>query len=114
MIHHVRVNEQYASLAQEQFMRRAVASYPFTQVGFETYHLAAGQTSIKFVHNKNMSIRPNILIVTMVSESAYNGARHLNPFAFQHFGLTRADIFVENESVWTDGLNFDWELGHYL
>ena len=61
-----------------------------------------------------MSIRPNILIETMVSESAFNGARHLNLFALQHFGLTRADIFVENESKWTDGLNFDWDRRHYF
>ena len=34
MIHHVRVNEQYASLAQEQFMRGKVANHLFTRVGF--------------------------------------------------------------------------------
>ena len=68
MIHHVRVNEQDASLAQEKFMLGAVASYAFSQVGFETYHMAAGQTAMKFNHNKNMSLRPNLLIMTLISK----------------------------------------------
>ena len=104
MIRHVRVNELEASMAQEQFMLGAVASYAFSQVGFETYHVARGQTSVKFHHNKNMTLRPKLLIMTLISETAYNGAKHLNPFSFKHYGLTRADIYVENEAVWADGL----------
>ena len=84
----MRVNEQDASLAQEKFMLGAVASYAFSQVDFKTYHVAAGQTAIKFNHNKNMSLRPNLLIITLISETAYKGARHLNPFSFKHYGLT--------------------------
>ena len=95
-------------------MLGAVASYAFTQVGFETYHMAAGQTAIKFNNNKNLILRPNLLIMTLISETAYNRARHLNPFSFKYYGLTRADIFVENEAVWTDGLQFNWDRGHYL
>ena len=82
MIRHVHVNELDAAMAQEQFMLGAVASYAFTQVGFETFHVARGQTSVKFYHNKNMTLRPKMLIMTFISETAYNGARHLNPFSF--------------------------------
>ena len=113
-IRHVRINDLEAAMAQEQFLAGAVASYAFSQVGFETFHVARGQTAIKFYHNKNMTLRPKILIMTLISETAYNGARHLNPFAFKHYGLTRADISVENEAVWPDGLQFDWDNGLYL
>ena len=61
-----------------------------------------------------MVIRPSILIMAMMSESAYNGDKNLNPFSFKHFGLEKAIKHIENVSVWTNGLTFDWDRGHYL
>ena len=52
--------------------------------------------------------------MAMVSEIAYNGLKKLNPFKFQHFGLEKVNILNDGQTVWEDGLSFDWAQGFYL
>ena len=50
---------------------------------------------------------PNTIIVGMVSNAAFNGNKKLNPFNFQHFNITSADITIDSKSVFGKPLSAD-------
>ena len=57
---------------------------------------------------------PNRIVVTMVSNTAYNGSKTLNPFNFQHHNMISTDITVDSNSVFAKPLSMNMANGQYM
>ena len=54
------------------------------------------------------------IIIGMVFNAAYSGAKALNPFEFKHFNINYADVRVNAKSVLTRPLSMDMASRQYL
>ena len=50
----------------------------------------------------------------MVSNKAYSGQNDLNPFKFQHYNLSMANIMVDSKSVFAKPISLNMTKGNYL
>ena len=56
---------------------------------------------------------PDTLIVAMVDSEAYTGSYNLNPFNFQHFGLTNLTFYIEGFPMNSTSFSPDFDKKHY-
>jgi len=74
------------------------AAYPIQHVDMQTVTIARGFQSFSEEHLFQGKM-PKLVVVCMVSNTAFNGALNQNPFNFQHFGLTYCGLFRDGESI---------------
>ena len=93
-----------ASLTQVQ---NIPALYPITRVLMKDYSFPSGIQSIN-INNLTSGVLPQKVVVGLVSNAATNGSSILNPFNFQHFGLSECNVAVNGSTVNGKPLTFDF------
>ena len=91
----VRVNPTVA-LAHEQGLSQRNALYHFDRRELQTFTFAAG-TRNKSLDSITHGQLPKFLLLGMVTQTAFNGSAHNNPFWFQAFSLASLNLFVNGE-----------------
>ena len=74
--------------------------YHVPRVDMRTYTFPAGLRNISVRNPATGNALPSRIMLTIVSNNAYNGSVTENPFNFQHFNMTSADITVNAQSVY--------------
>lgn len=95
-------------LAHNNILSAKPAIYPYKRTEMKTFTLFPGVRSLN-LDNIVTGQLPNVLIFTMVKSQAFNGARELNPFNFQHFNLQRFNICVNGTQIPSQPLEFDFK-----
>ncbi|XP_025160299.1 uncharacterized protein F54H12.2-like [Harpegnathos saltator] len=79
-------------------LTRTTAKYPLTRVevkSFTTHSGIVGET----LDNVILGQIPKRIIVGFVDNKAFNGARHLNPFNFHHYGINFFSLYVDGTQI---------------
>ena len=58
--------------------------------------------------------KPNRIVVAVMSNTAYNGSKTLNPINFKHHNMVSADITVDSSSVFAKPLFVNMRNGQYM
>lgn len=66
-----------------------------TEVKRNTINKSSGE----FIWDNIFTIRPNILVVGLISQDAGNGTYDSNPFNFRHYNTTDVGLYLNGESV---------------
>lgn len=77
-------------------LQRSKAIYPVKRAVVKICNLPAAQSSFVF-DNIFMGQLPCKVIFGLVSNDAYSGSYYINPFKFNHFGLTFVSIHLNGE-----------------
>jgi len=93
-------------IAHERALTRSPAQYNIKRVLTNVFSLAQG--SMNFVKDNLFSGQmPSRLTLAMVDSRSFNGDAQKNAFNFQHFGLTNATLYANDEPVIAMTANFD-------
>ena len=85
-------------VAHADVMKDTPASYPFKITEIKTYNGVKGQTKI-ILENPYQTAVPTRYIIGMVSSDAYSGHKSKNPLKFQHYDISRAGFYIDDESI---------------
>lgn len=84
------------------------ALYPITRVLMKDYSFTSGVQNVN-MNNIAHGILPQRIVMAMVSNMASNGTTTMNPFNFQHFGLSECNVAINGSTVNGKSLKFDFE-----
>jgi hypothetical protein len=98
----------------ESLLQKQDARYFVPRVQVKAYTFARGLRNIHVRNSATGRDIPNRIAVGLVSNAAYNGNKAQNPFNFQHFNMTSADILVDSKSVFGKALSSNFANGQYL
>ena len=79
-------------------LKRQNAIYPLLHSEVTTFTIPRGQKSYK-KDRLFPDEAPKLLMIAMVDNNAFNGALGMNPFNFQHFGLSNLTLYRDGISV---------------
>ena len=79
-------------------MKDTPASYLFKRTEIKTYNGVKGQTEI-IIENPYQTAVPTRYIIGMVSLDAYSGHKSKNPLKFQHYDISRAGFYIDDEPI---------------
>lgn len=96
-VEHVHLNPAVL-LAHHQILAKTTAKYPFKRVSVRQYTIASGTSNLS-IDNLIMNVKPNILLFTMLTNAAYSGSRHINPFNFKSFDLEQFVLYVDGRQT---------------
>ena len=96
------------------YLSKNDAIYPITRSTIKTFTKPAGVRDISINNQLSTPDIPTRIIIGMVSNAAYSGAKALNPFEFKHFNINYADVRVNAKSVLTRPLRMDMASRQYL
>ncbi|EFN88674.1 Uncharacterized protein F54H12.2, partial [Harpegnathos saltator] len=85
-------------LVHTQMLTRTTAKYPFTRVEVKSFMIHSGVVG-ETLDNVILGQTPKRIIIGFVDNKAFNGARHLNPFNFQHYGINLFSLYVDDTQV---------------
>ena len=85
-------------VAHADVMKDTPAFNPFKRTEIKTYNGIKGQTEI-VIENPYQTAVPTRYIVGMVSADAYSGNKTKNPLKFQHYDISRAGFYIDDESI---------------
>jgi len=85
-------------LAHNEVLKNHDATYPFTRTEVRSFNVAQGSRSVT-IENPYQSNIPARLIVGMVRADAQAGNFSRNPLLFQHFNISSAGFYINNEPV---------------
>lgn len=105
-MNHVTINPNIL-LAHYNVLQKRNAVYPYKRVEVKSFTLYSGNNSLS-LDNIVIGQIPNLIIFTMVSSAAYNGAKNKNPFNFQHFNIQRFHLSVNGMQIPTQPIEFDY------
>ncbi|XP_025160297.1 uncharacterized protein F54H12.2-like [Harpegnathos saltator] len=79
-------------------LTRTTAKYPLTRVEIKSFTIHSGVVR-ETLDNVILGQIPKRIIVGFVDNKAFNGARHLNPFNFQHYGINFFSLYVDGTQI---------------
>ncbi|XP_025155142.1 uncharacterized protein F54H12.2-like [Harpegnathos saltator] len=85
-------------LAHTKMLTRTTAKYPLTRVEVKSFTIHSGVVG-ETLDNVILGQIPKRIIVGFVDNKAFNGARHLNPFNFQHYGINFFSLCVDGTQI---------------
>ena len=83
-------------LGHADVFERSLATYPIKRTEVQTSVIEAGVKS-KTVSNLSIGQLPRRCYIGLVSNDAYNGARNMNPFNFEHYDLTYIALTLDGQ-----------------
>ena len=90
------------------------AKYFIPRVRVKAFTCAAGQRNVEIRNQLSAPDLPTRVVIAMVSNKAYSGQNDLNPFKFQHYNLSMANIMVDSKSVFAKPISLNMTKGNYL
>ena len=93
-------------VAHADVMKDTPASYPFKRTEIKTYNGIKGQTEI-VIEDPYQTAGPTRYIAGMVRADAYSGNKTKNPLKFQHYDISRAEFYIDDESIAKPPYNLD-------
>ncbi len=94
-------------------LERGTAKYPIRPAVVKPITIAHGNVSVN-VDNLFMGNLPRMLILGMVSNAAFSGKYHLNPFHFVHNHLNRLTLHIKDKQIPGRALEPDFERMNYM
>ena len=91
-----------------EILREHPAVYPYTRTEMKAYHVSEGSFSFNFEDIFQSDV-PRRLVIGLLTADCYRGKYSLNPFHFQPFDLTTLGLFVDDESIPSRPLKFDFK-----
>ncbi|KAK3915383.1 hypothetical protein KUF71_009843 [Frankliniella fusca] len=101
------------NLAHAQALEHAPARYPLTRTNVKTITIPAGLRD-KTIANLHIGQIPKRIVVGFVSNIAFNGSYHHNPFNYQNFDLNYMVLYVDTEQIPAVPLTPDFSKGTYM
>ena len=101
------------SLAIERTLDLQPALYPMVRTETRVFHITDDRADA-MVDNLYGGVLPKRVTIGLVKNEAYNGDYSKNPFNFEHFGLTRAELFCDGERFPWNELNLDCSKDEFL
>ena len=89
------------------------AVYPYQKLNVSNFTISKGASTESreiFVNSPT----PKLLIISLVSNSAFNGSLKKNPFNFKHFDLNFVGLYVNGESIPFPPIHMDVENDQYI
>jgi hypothetical protein len=100
-------------LAHNEMLDRGPAYFPFWKSNLRCFTIPSGMTTWG-VDGLFSDRIPEVLIVGLVSTSAYTGSLSKNPFNFHHYTLNYLGFYIEGNPVNSTVLQPDFENEHYV
>ncbi|XP_025158383.1 uncharacterized protein F54H12.2-like [Harpegnathos saltator] len=97
LIRKVRINSGIL-FAHTKMLTRTTAKYPLTRVEVKSFTIHSGVVG-ETLDNVILGQILKHIIVGFVDIKAFNGARHLNPFNFQHYGINFFSLYVDGTQI---------------
>ena len=85
-------------VAHADVMKDTPASYPFKITEIKMYNGVKDQTEI-IMENPYQTAVPTRYIIGMVSSDAYNGHKSKNSLKFQHYDISKAGFYINDEFI---------------
>ncbi len=102
------------SNAVEALLQKQDIRYFVDRGVVKSYTFAPGSLDINIRNSVTSHDIPTKMIVFMLTNTAYNGSKAENPYNFQHFNMTSADITINSQSAFAKPLAGDFATGQYL
>ena len=100
-------------LGHAKALEKTPAKYSMRRSQVTSYTISAGSlTSSK--DNLFIGVLPRKVIVGLVSNKAYAGDLHANPFEFAHFNTSYMSISVNGRTIPTQPLTFNFKANQYM
>ncbi|XP_026288923.2 uncharacterized protein F54H12.2-like [Frankliniella occidentalis] len=100
------------NIAHAEALEHAPARYPFTRTSVKSITIPSGFRD-KTIPNVHLGQVPKRIVVGFVSNVAYNGSYHHNPFNFQHFNINYLCLYVDSDQIPAVPLTPDFTNGNY-
>ena len=85
-------------LAHTSLLEKEEAVYPFKRTEIRAYNGNKGNTQVT-IENPYESKIPTRFIMGMIDADAYTGNFRKNPLNFQHYDISRAGFYIDDESI---------------
>jgi hypothetical protein len=110
----VRLESAEQDVFVKSFRGEGPATYTFGSVALEAYPIRANTSHQRVLHSLMKPQAPTMLLICLVTETAFMGDTTKNPFSFKPHGLKEMTLKIDGDPVHYDSLKFDWTKGHYL
>ena len=98
----------------ESTLQKQDVKYYIPRVEVKTYTFAQGLQNLYVRNSITERDIPNRVVVAVVSNTAYNGSKTLNPFNFKHYNMISADITIDSRSVFGKPLTMNMATSQYM
>lgn len=85
-------------IAHAKALSTTTAKYPITRVEIKTFTMHSGIVGDS-LENVILGQLPKRIIIGFVDNKAFNGAKNLNPFNFQNYGINFLSLYVDGAQV---------------
>ncbi|XP_025162981.1 uncharacterized protein F54H12.2-like [Harpegnathos saltator] len=85
-------------LVHTKMLTKTTVKYPLTRVEVKLFVIYTGVVE-ETLDSVILGQIPKRIIVGFVDNKAFNGARHLNPFNFQHYGINFFSLYVDETQI---------------
>ena len=100
-------------LAHNEIMQMQEAIYPFKKSKVRAYNGSKGNTEV-IIENPYESKIPTRFLLGMIDADSYIGNWGKNPLNFQHYDISRAAFYIDNESIAKPPYKLDLVNGKYI
>lgn len=105
-MNHVTVNPNIL-VAHQAVLAKQNATYPYKRVEVKSYTVAPGSLTMS-IDNAVVGQLPNLMLIGLVDNAAYSGARNLNPFHFQNWKMSNFYLVINGVQVPSQAIDFDY------
>lgn len=105
-MNHVTVNPSIL-LAHQAVLTKQNAVYPYKRVEIKTYTISPGSLTMT-IDNAVLGQLPNLILIGILDNVAFNGSRSKNPFNFAHNKMTQLYLVINGVQVPQQPLDFDY------
>lgn len=84
-------------LGHAETLKSECALYPIQRSDMKTYNVQKGSFSFS-IDNVFQGSVPNKIVLTMCSSETFHGSKNLNPYNFEHFGVSYIEVMIDGVS----------------
>lgn len=105
-IEHVKINPEVL-LSHQTILEQKNAVYPYKRCDVKNFTISHNSTYFS-LDNVCNGLLPELVLIALVNNQAYQGDSSLNPFNFQHFNMTSFTASVNGIEIAPRNLTFDF------
>ena len=100
-------------VGHQEALQKMTAKFPILRKECKEFAVAAGMFSVK-KDNIFLGQLPKRVVIGMVDADAATGKRQKNPFNFQHFNMSRIQLYADGSPVRAQEIRLNIENGDYI